>query len=434
MFLNAIRGKFHLSKARYKFSIEGDAKNSVSRADAVLLSTALSLLFIFVYGGCNALASQRADAGVCFFAWELGIPFFPALIVPYMSLDLFFVASFLLCANAIELRVHARRIVTAILIAGTMFLVFPLTAGYPRPEVSGWTGRVFALLWQFDKPHNLVPSLHVALASLLWPLYSRHTRGPLRWLVHVWFTLTVASPLFTWQHHLLDVATGAMLGQFCMFAIREGPDNSLERSAAGNLRVALLYATGSAILVSVATAFGSWFWLLLWPAASLALIANAYLRGHSSVFRKKNGQLPMSTRTLLGPYLCGAFARLLIYNRRGAPWVEAAPGVYCGRLLTKSEAFELKAKGVTGVLDMTAEHAETKALREIEYLNIPVLDLTEPSQEQLDRASAFISDHVGRGGVYVHCALGVSRSVAAVAAYTSSQQTRCAPSDALAGC
>lgn len=395
-----------LSKARNKLPDE-NAADSVSRAEAVLLSTALSLLFIVVYGGCNALASRRTNVGICFFAWELRIPFVPALIVPYMSLDLFFVASFLVRMNAIEMRVHARRIIMAVFVAGIMFLMFPLTIGYPRPEVSGWTGRAFALLWQFDKPHNLVPSLHVALASLLWPLYSRYTRGPLRWSVHVWFTLIVASSLFTWQHHLLDVATGAMLGQFCMFAIRERPGTSLERSAAANLQVALLYAAGSAVLLSLATALGSWFWFLLWPATCLALIAIAYLRGDSAVFRKTNGQLPMSTRILLGPYLCGVFARLLIYNRRGSPWVEAVPRVYCGRLLTNSEALELRAMGVTGVLDMTAEHAEKKALRKIDYLNIPVLDLTEPSQDQLDQARAFICDHVGRGGVYVHCALGV---------------------------
>jgi protein-tyrosine phosphatase len=72
------------------------------------------------------------------------------------------------------------------------------------------------------------------------------------------------------------------------------------------------------------------------------------------------------------------------------------------------------------VLDLTAEHAETRTFLEIEYLNVPVLDLTEPSREQLDIAVAFIAEHALRGGVYVHCALGISRSVAAVGAYKSS--------------
>ncbi len=405
-----------MSKSLYKLPPKGRTTDSL--LCALACSAALSLLFVVVYGGCNALASQRADLGKCFFDWELRVPFVPALIVPYMSIDLFFFASFFLCGDATELRAHARRTAAAILVAGAAFLAFPLTSGYPHPVVSGWSGSLFGLLWSFDKPHNLVPSLHVALASLLWPVYARHTRGGLRLLVHAWFSLIVVSPLFTWQHHLLDVATGAMLGQVCAFSFPERRECKLEGSEP-NFRVARLYASGSAVLGILAVVLGSWFWLLMWPASSLALIAVAYVRGNSAVFRKKDGRLPMSTRIVLGPYLCGAFARLLIYRRRCEPWVEAASGVYCGRLLTKGEAREMLAMGVTGVLDMTAEHAEARAFRDIEYLNVPALDLTRPSQEQLDKARAFISYHDSRGGVYVHCALGISRSVTAVAAYTA---------------
>jgi len=396
-------------------------------AEAVLLSAALSLLFVFVYVGCNTIAAGRTNVGVCFFAWELRIPFVPALILPYMSIDLFFVASFLLCKETIELRTHARRITAAILVAGLVFLVFPLTTGYPRPEVGGWAGWLFEFLWTFDKPHNLAPSLHVALASLLWAVYARHTRGSLRWFVHGWFALMIASPLFTWQHHLLDVATGAILGQVCVFAFPERRHGAPVRSAEPNLRVARLYASGVVALAGLAIVLGSWFWLLLSPAVSLALIAMAYVLGNSAVFRKSNGRLPISTRVVLGPYLCGAFVRFLIYRRCREPWVEAAPGVYCGRLLTEREALAVREMGVTGVLDMTAEHAETRAFLEIDYLNVPVLDLTPPSREQLDSAVAFIAKHALRGGVYVHCALGISRSVAAANAHIASQQTEPSP-------
>jgi membrane-associated phospholipid phosphatase len=396
-----------------------------------LLSASLSLLFVFVYGLSNAVAAGRSDVRMCFFAWELRIPFVPALILPYMSIDLFFVASFVLCADRIELRTHARRIAMAILVAGSVFLVFPLTTGYPRPEVSGWTGRLFEFLWSFDKPHNLAPSLHVALASLLWPLYARHTSGRLRWLVHGWFLLMVASPLFTWQHHLLDVATGAMLGQLCVFAFPESRERALVRSAAANFRVARLYAAGSTILavpaIALSSYFGFWLLLLLWPAASLALIATAYVRGNSNVFRKKDGRLPISTRVVLGPYLFGAVLSRLIYRRHGEPWTEVAPGVFRGRLLTRREAQAMNAMGITGVLDMTAEYSETRALQEIEYLNVPVLDLTRPSREQLDAAIAFITKHARRGGVYVHCALGVSRSASVAAAYLASLQPEPSP-------
>src|SRR6185369_5515050 len=391
--------------------------------EALSLSAALSLLFVIVYGLSNALATGRPDVGTCFFEWELHIPFLPALILPYMSIDLFFIASFPLCDDKIELHAHARRVAAAILVAGLVFLMFPLTTGYPRPEVSGWSGSLFQLLWSFDRPHNLAPSLHVALASLLWPVYARHTRARFSWLVHVWFALMIVSPIFTWQHHLIDVATGALLGQLCVFAFPERGDRALVRSGASNFRVARLYDAGSAILVLSASGIGHWWWLLLWPAVSLALIAAAYVLGSSSIFRKKDGRLPISTRVVLGPYLFGAKVSRLIYRRNRRPWVESAAGVYCGRLLTKREALSISAMGITGVLDLTAEHSETRAFREVDYLNVPVLDLTTPSRDQLDAVVAFITKHAARGGVYVHCALGVSRSSAAVAAYSASLQS-----------
>jgi len=215
-----------------------------------------------------------------------------------------------------------------------------------------------------------------------------------------------------------------MLGQICIFLLPWWQDRVLVRAASANFRIETLYATGSAVLGILAIALGSCFWLLGWPAASLSLIAIAHSRGNSSFFRKWGGILPISTRVLLGPYLFGTYVRLLIYRRRGEPCVEAAPGVYCGRMLTRREALAVRSMGVTGVLDLTAEHAETRAFQGIEYLNVPVLDLTCPSRRQFDVAVAFIADHAHSGGVYVHCALGISRSVAAVTAYIDGERNR----------
>ena len=429
---------------------------------AILSSALLSILFIVVYGGSNALAAQR-ELRTCFFPWEKQIPFVPLLIVPYLSIDLFFVASFLLCTNAVELRAHSRRIALAILIAGVAFVMFPLTVGYARPEVSGWTGSLFEFLWSFDKPHNLVPSLHVALASLVWILYARHTRGLLRWLIHGWFAMIVVSPLFTWQHHMLDVVSGAMLGQFCIYCIpdqfeqpakfqsspafsNQSTNSTCESISAQpslfistpNPGIAKRCATGSAILSLLSVVLGSWAWLLLWLALSLAIMSIAYLRGDGNVFRKTEGRIPISSRLILGPYLFGMFVRRLFYKNRYPAWTEIAPGIYCGRLPSQTDVTALKTLGITAVLDMTAEHSETRAFRArhstptmrrvqnnvylnntIEYLNVPVLDLTQPSREQLGTAAAFIADHRSQGKVYVHCALGISRSVSAVTAYTT---------------
>jgi protein phosphatase len=73
--------------------------------------------------------------------------------------------------------------------------------------------------------------------------------------------------------------------------------------------------------------------------------------------------------------------------------------------------------GVVSVLDLNAEFSEAKPFRKINYRNIPVLDLTAPSQSQLMEMSNFIGNPSRNGAVYVHCKIGYSRSSAAVAAY-----------------
>src|SRR5438067_242319 len=86
----------------------------------------LSLLFLLVYGSCNWITSQRTDVGTWYFQWERHIPFVPLMILPYMSIDLFFIAAPFLCRDEQELRTLARRITFAILAAGACFLIMPL--------------------------------------------------------------------------------------------------------------------------------------------------------------------------------------------------------------------------------------------------------------------------------------------------------------------
>ena len=63
------------------------------RFRAFLASVGLSILFLIVYGGCNWITARRSDVGVFYFQWERTIPFVPLLILPYMSIDIFFIAA-----------------------------------------------------------------------------------------------------------------------------------------------------------------------------------------------------------------------------------------------------------------------------------------------------------------------------------------------------
>ena len=89
-------------------------------------------------------------------------------------------------------------------------------------------------------------------------------------------------------------------------------------------------------------------------------------------------------------------------------------------------------QGVTAVLDLTAEFAEAAPFRALSYCNLPILDLTAPTQSQLREAAAFIAQEVANGTVYVHCKIGYSRSAAAVGAYLLASQEAASAAEAVA--
>jgi protein-tyrosine phosphatase/membrane-associated phospholipid phosphatase len=381
--------------------------------DAAATALATSLLFVVVYGGCSWLTSLRGDVGTWVYDWERAIPFVPLMIIPYMSIDLFFVGAPFVCTGRAERRLLARRIGFAILVAGAFFLLMPLQFAFPRPVPDGWLGPIFSFLHGFDRPCNMFPSLHIALRTILADTYARHVRGVLLWLVHAWFSLIGLSTVLTWQHHVIDVVGGFILALFCFYLIRE----PVPRHRTTNVRVGLYYALGAIILTATAIAIGGWGTLLLWPAVALALTAAAYFGLLADVFNKQAGRLPLSTRCLMAPVLLGHRLSLLYYQRRADPRNEVLPGLWMGRRLNEKEARQAIRQGVTAVLDLTSEFSEPSAFLAARYLNLPVLDLTAPSPEQLAAAVNFIEREKERGTVYVHCKIGYSRSAAVVGAY-----------------
>lgn len=386
----------------------------VSRPTRALTSLYLSVLFSAVYGATNWLTSLRADVGTWYFDWERNLPFVPWLIVPYMSIDLFYAAAPFLCADLAELRALRRRMTLAILVAGAFFLIMPLRFAFPRPETTDWTGPIFRFLHGFDRPYNMFPSLHIAIRTILADTYGRHSRGVVRVLAHVWFSLIGLSTVLTYQHHVIDVAGGFVLAVLCHYLI---PERNVPQPVTTNPRIGSYYAIGAALLVCLGAWFRPWGLLLLWPALSLAIVAGAYFGLYAAITRKQDGRLPPSARLVLMPWLIGQQLSLLHYRRQCRPWDEIVPNVRIGRRLDDREAAVAVAQGVTAVLDLTGELSEARPFLTREYLNLPVLDLTAPTANQLRAAADFIGAQRQNGIVYIHCKIGYSRSAAVVGAW-----------------
>ena len=375
---------------------------------------ALSLLFLVVYEGTSRITALRSDVGTWYYPWERLIPFVPLMIIPYMSIDLFFVAAPFLCRDRRELQLLSGRITLAILVAGACFLIYPLRLAVERQTAPGWLGVVWNWFIGMDRPYNLLPSLHIALRTILADLYARHTAGLLRLATNVWFSLIGLSTLLTYQHHVVDVIGGFILAAVCFYLVTDLP---LRLPVIRNPRVGWNYVVLGGVLTTLCWATWPWGAILIWPIASVAIVAAGYFFLGPSIFRKQYGRLPFSAKLILAPVLAGQYLSWHYYSRQCRAWDEVAPSVWIGRWLSDCEAREAVRQGVTAVLDLSDAFSEPKPFRQVAYRHLPVLDLTAPTPAQLAEAATFIDAHATQGIVYVHCKIGYSRSAAAVGAW-----------------
>jgi protein-tyrosine phosphatase/membrane-associated phospholipid phosphatase len=390
------------------------------REPGLLGSAALWLLllapfFFASYGFATWVTSQRSDVGTFVFDWENAMPFWAWTIVPYWTIDLLYGFSLLLPSSRHELKHHALRLLSAQVIAVCCFLLWPLRFTFDRPELDGVFGWLFALLAGFDKPFNQAPSLHIALLVILWVMYQRHSQGVWRWLVHGWFALIGISVLTTYQHHFIDLPTGALAGWLCVWlwpVEHPSPLSSL-RLARDPKRwhLALHYGVGAAIFAIPAFGLGGiWLWLI-WPAVALLLVALNYaLLGAGGFQKRADGRLSPAARWLFAPYVAAAWINSRLWTRNHPQPNEIVDNVWLGRLPSAGQLTPFK-----GVVDLCAELSLNPRGRA--YQNIPVLDLIAPSAEQCLAAALAIEQLRQHGPLLVCCALGYSRSASAVAAW-----------------
>jgi membrane-associated phospholipid phosphatase len=388
---------------------------------AALWLALLSPLFFLTYGAANELAALRTDVPSVVFDWERHIPFLAWTIIPYWSIDALYAASLFLCASRAGLDTHVRRLLTAQILAVVCFIAFPLKFAWAKPATSGVPGLLFDLLAGFDKPFNQAPSLHIALLVVLWDLYGKRVPRSWHWLLHGYCALIGISVLTTWQHHFIDVPTGALLGLFCLWL---WPDN-LPAPLAGakltcdraRLKLAATYFGGALALALLAGFLGGWALWLFWPAVSLLLVALAYAVLGVAAFQKDaRGVMSVAARCLLWPYCVGAWINSRAWTR-GLPPAEVVAPVWLGRIPTASS------NAFSSVVDLAAElPAPTHAAR---WRAFPTLDLVAPSACLLSEAAAAIERETvlasrAGGRVLVCCALGLSRSAAALATWLGS--------------
>jgi membrane-associated phospholipid phosphatase len=178
----------------------------------------LTLLFLAVYVGCNWITQYRGHSWGLYTEWELAIPFVPAMIYGYASIA-FLLALPLLYLDEARMRALAKAFALVTLIAGLCFLLVPAHLAHPRPAYVAGYNAVYSMLYQADLPHNTVPSLHIAYSTLIvlaiGGMPGARRPGRTAVVLYAWLVLMCASVLLVRQHHLLDVASGLVLGWLC---------------------------------------------------------------------------------------------------------------------------------------------------------------------------------------------------------------------------
>lgn len=242
--------------------------------------TLCTIVFMAVYNLSTWYASSLEDVPSFTFDFEKFIPFIPLSIIPYMASGLFFCVVFFSCKNKKQLKILTWRMLFVIIIAGIFFVILPLRFSFTKPEVSNSILNLpFSFLKTFDSPFNQSPSLHISFAFIFWSVFKELSKW--RIFLMIWLILLGISTLTTYQHHLIDILTGAILAHIS-FIIIPYRKNDLEFR---NFRLANYYFLSGWIFISAALLFNKYIgnggFLFFLPALVTIILGYHYQKNNS---------------------------------------------------------------------------------------------------------------------------------------------------------
>ena len=174
------------------------------------------------------------------------------------------------------------------------------------------------------------------------------------------------------------------------------------------LGISICFLALAAALIGLAARYGTWWYLLVYPATSFAIVGIGYLGiGHWVFGKRTDGQRHWLARLLLWPYLAMANLtwHLVRLTSREAPFDEVHADLYLSRRLL---AHELPGD-VRSVVDLTCELSDPVSSWQIEhYRCFPMLDAFGAEPEELVALAEDILQMPSP--VLIHCAQGHGRT------------------------
>lgn len=385
--------------------------------ERVLWTVLIGGFFFLVYGSTNQISALTAPHPFFYFDWEVFLPFIPELIIPYMSSDVIFVLVFLLARTREDLQRLGMRCALAIVISAVFFLAFPLEFSFERPETTGWTKPFFDIL-SLDQTYNQFPSLHISLGYLCWRALHERTILLLRPLLLIWFGMIAASTLLVYQHHAIDLVGGVLVVMAVHFLIPHRGKGwiKLPFVSPRHLHLALRFLIG-AILFTIMAFNVPVFWpLFTWIAISLLLVSACYTLGKNNFLTKSRSGFSLVTWGLFAPYLIGCKLNWYFWRPKVSSYSVLKDDLLVGAKPRPTDVMQLKAENIRTIIDLAPELSPSRAT-DMDYQHYPLLDIAIPDPARLLNIAEQIEAARDKGAVYVHCALGMSRSILASAAW-----------------
>ena len=371
-----------------------------------------SVTFMIVYNLAALYASKLDYVPSFVLDFEKNIPFISWTIIPYMTSGILFCSVFFFCQDKEQLKVLTKRMLFVTIIAGSCFIIFPLRFSLSKPILDNSIfSYFFYFLETFDSPFNQSPSLHIAYAFIFWSIFRNFKKW--RMLLMSWLVLLGISTLTTYQHHFIDVITGAMLAQisFIIFPYRK-QDYKFR-----NFHVANYYFLFGWIFILISflldNFLGSFWLILLWPAIMNMLIGYHYQTNNIYFLKNRKGNIFLYKKIFYFPYLL--IYRIFWKFIRNKKLIEIAPKIYISSRPGNQEYNHLNIDKNTFVYDLSAEMDELAKIKNgSKYYFSPFLDIgTFDIDETRQLVDQIYDNHIGlskNGKILIHCTMGYTRS------------------------
>lgn len=393
------------------------------------------IVFITSYMSAQYYAVFRASDWSFILPIDKHIPFIEWMIIPYATSAPFFLFVFYWVDTTYQLQLLTKRMLLVSGVAFISFIAFPIAYSVERPQ---HTMGIFDLFYGFistwDTHYNQAPSLHVAYAIIFMTVVEQSKRFSTiaKCILILWLSLVALSTLFVYQHHTIDVISAILV---CLLVFYFTPNK--EKALYLNIKKGLLYFILSTIflfLIGISSNIYSCIFLI-WITINLIYIGIAYICNDVYFIKNKKGIIFWWKYIILLPYITTYYI-LKQLNKTYYPVNvgELLPQVYIGPLISSRQASKLfKGKKII-TYDLSAEMRENDYLiTNSSYYFFPLLDIGQANKQYLND----IVNHINTSYqsidentiLYIHCAMGLSRSMA-VAALVYSHYEGCTKKEA----